>query len=282
MKKIGIVGAGVMGRGLSISLLLGGHEVVLIDNNTDVFASALEEIEQGIRFYPMLNKKLNRVDDTEQFMKKITVSEDMHLLSECEFIIENVTENEEIKKDVYKQLDEICDKNACFAVNTSCVSVTKIGSYTNRADKIIGIHFMNPVPLMECSEVIKGWYTSGETIETAKALLADMGKEYVLVNDMPGFVSNRISHIYMNEAAYVVQDKVASPKEVDDIFKKCFSNKMGPLETIDLIGVDTVVNSLNVLYENYHDPKYRVCPLLNMMVNAGKLGRKSKEGFYKY
>lgn len=282
MKKIGIVGAGVMGRGLSINLLLNGCEVVLIDNNPDVFEPALTEIEQGIRFYPLLNKKLLSSESHEQLMKNILISDDMNLLSNCEFIIENVTENEEIKKEVYKQLDKICDKDTCFAVNTSCIPVTKIGSYTYRSDKIIGIHFMNPVPLMECSEVIKGWYTSEETINTAKALLAKMGKECVIVNDMPGFVSNRISHIYMNEAAYVVQDKVATPKEVDEIFKRCFSNKMGPLETIDLIGVDTVVNSLNVLYKNYHDPKYRVCPLLNMMVNAGKLGRKTKEGFYKY
>ena len=157
-----------------------------------------------------------------------------------------------------------------------------IASLTKRPTKVIGTHYMNPVPMKTTVETIRGFHTSDATIETTKQLLATMGKECILVNDYPGFVSNRISHLFMNEAAFVVQDQVASAQEVDDIFKQCYGHKMGPLETADLIGLDTVVNSLEVLYESYQDPKFRCCPLLRKMVDAGLLGVKSGEGFYTY
>jgi 3-hydroxybutyryl-CoA dehydrogenase len=167
-------------------------------------------------------------------------------------------------------------------VNTSCISITKIGAITKRPDRVVGTHFMNPVPMMKAVEVIKGFYTSEKTIQRTKDLLTSLNKEGIVVNDFPGFVSNRISHLMMNEAAFIVQDQVADIKTVDEIFKKCYSHKMGPLETADLIGIDTVVESLQVLYDSYQDPKFRCCPLLKKMVDAGLLGRKSGRGFYEY
>lgn len=188
----------------------------------------------------------------------------------------------ELLKNVYGKIDNICDENCIFLVNTSCISITKIAALTKRPDKVIGTHFMNPVPQKKVVEVVKGYHTSEETIASLKELLANIGKEAIIVNDYPGFVSNRVSHLFMNEAAYVVQDQVASPESVDDIFKKCFGHAMVPLETADLIGLDTVVNSLDILYKSYQDPKFRCCPLLRKMVDAGLYGRKSGEGFYKY
>jgi 3-hydroxybutyryl-CoA dehydrogenase len=167
-------------------------------------------------------------------------------------------------------------------VDTSCYSITRVGALTQRPDKVIGIHFMNPVPLKPTVEVIKGWHTSPETIAITNALLKRMGKDSVLVNDSPGFVSNRILMLTVNEAAFTVQDGVANAQEVDEIFKKCFGHKMGPLETADLIGLDTILYSVEVLHESFGDSKYRPCPLLKKMVDAGLLGRKSGQGFYKY
>ncbi|WP_242655185.1 3-hydroxyacyl-CoA dehydrogenase family protein [Clostridium cellulovorans] len=176
-----------------------------------------------------------------------------------------------------------CPNESClFLVNTSCISITKIASLTKRPDKVIGTHFMNPVHIKTAVEAIKGFYTSEETIEKTKELLSKMGKEMIIVNDLPGFVSNRISHLFMNEAAFVVQDQVAAPAEVDAIFKKCYGHVMGPLETADLIGLDTVVDSLEVLYESYQDPKFKCCPLLKKMVDANLKGRKTGKGFYDY
>ena len=176
----------------------------------------------------------------------------------------------------------MCKPECIYFVNTSCISITKIGSFTKRADKVIGTHFMNPVPMKHACEVILGYHTSEETIQILKDVLKKVEIRPIIVKDFPGFVSNRISHLLMNEAAMVVQDQVAAPEDVDDIFKSCFEHKMGPLETADLIGIDTVVDSLDVLYESYHDPKFRAAPILRKMIDANLLGRKSGQGFYKY
>jgi 3-hydroxybutyryl-CoA dehydrogenase len=196
--------------------------------------------------------------------------------------VENVPEDWNIKEKVYLELDHICKPEAIFGVDTSCISITKVAGITNRPDKVIGMHFMNPVYAKPVIEVMRGFHTSDETVANSEALLKQLNKKAIVVNDLPGFVSNRISHLFMNEAAWVVQDQVAQPEQVDKIFKKCFGHTMGPLETADLIGLDTVMHSLEVLYESYQDPKFRCCPLLKKMVDAGHVGRKAGQGFYTY
>ncbi|WP_031415168.1 3-hydroxyacyl-CoA dehydrogenase family protein [Brevibacillus laterosporus] len=280
-KKVGVIGGGTMGIDVSIDLLLHGIDVILVDKNREKIDTSKKKVIKGLRFAPMLNKKLPLLCE-EQIQDKIMFSTHIEDVNDCDFIIENVTEDWDSKRNVYQQLDKICHPKAYFGVNTSCISITKIASLTSRPQNVIGMHFMNPVYAKSTIEVIKGFHTSEECVVKALALLEQMGKEAIIVNDFPGFVSNRISHLYMNEAAYIVQDQVATPKQVDDIFKKCYGHKMGPLETADLIGLDTVVHSLKILYDSYQDSKFRCCPLLMKMVDAGFLGKKTNQGFYSY
>jgi len=279
--KVGVIGAGTIGISISVDLVFHGISTVLIDISPEALKKAREEIIKYLRFAPLLDKSLSEVEPGEA-LEKITFSAELRDIGVCSFIVENITENWEMKDRLYRELDNICGPGVCFGANTSCIPVTKIGSVTKRPDKVIGMHFMNPAFLKKAVEVIRGFYTSDECLEAAKKLLGKLGKEAIVVNDLAGFVSNRISHLFMNEAAFVVHDQIASPSQVDEIFKKCFGHEMGPLETADLIGLDTVVNSLNVLYESYQDSKYRCCPLLRKMVDAGLLGRKSGKGFYDY
>ena len=212
----------------------------------------------------------------------MALTTDLGDVASCDFVIENVTENWEIKKLVYEHLERVVPSEVCFAANTSCISITQIGSATKRPANVIGLHFMNPVHLMPTVEVIRGFHTSDRAVDTLLQLFSRLNKEAIIVEDLPGFVSNRISHLFMNEAAFVLQDQVASAEKIDMIFKKCFGHKMGPLETADLIGLDTVMRSLDVLYESFQDPKYRCCPLLRKLVHAGHLGRKTGKGFHVY
>ncbi|WP_342552910.1 3-hydroxyacyl-CoA dehydrogenase NAD-binding domain-containing protein [Paenibacillus sp. FSL R7-0652] len=281
MKTIGVIGAGVMGRGVAQSFAQAGHKVILVDISEEVLDTAAEEIYNQIRML-MLFKKVEGLEAPEIILERIHRTTSLEELREADIIVENVNEQWEVKKEVYVQIDPICQEDCIYLVNTSCISITKIAALTKRPDRVIGTHFMNPVPLKSAVEVIKGMDTSEQTIEVVTELLSSIGKETILVNDYPGFVSNRISHLFMNEAAFVLQDQVASAREVDDIFVKCYGHTMGPLETADLIGLDTVMDSLDVLYESYQDPKFRCCPLLRKMVHAGRTGRKSGEGFYSY
>lgn len=281
MKKVGVIGAGVMGVGVSSSLSQAGYRVILIDISQEKLEKAKEEIYNNYRLQLLFNKS-DKSLTPEEVLSRIEFSLDYKMLSDVDFIVENVPEVWDIKEQIYLSLDAICKEETIFLVNTSCISITKIASITKRPDRIIGVHFMNPVPIKKTVEVIRGYHTSEKVIEITKDLLATMDKECIVVNDYPGFVSNRLSHLLMNEAAYLVQDQVAAPEDIDEIFKKCFEHKMGPLETADLIGLDTVVNSLDILYESYQDSKFRCCPLLRKMVHAGLLGRKTKKGFYNY
>jgi 3-hydroxybutyryl-CoA dehydrogenase len=282
MKTIGVIGAGVMGTGVAQNLAQVGYQVILIDISPEILTRAKEEIYNKIRLQTLFQKNKENAPDPDSIIAQINFTTDYQHLITAEYIIENATEKWDIKAKIYSVIDQICNPDCIFAVNTSCISITKIAALTKRPDKVIGTHYMNPAPMKTTVETLRGYHTSGETIETTKQLLASMGKECILVNDYPGFVSNRISHLFMNEAAFVVQDQVASPQDVDDIFKQCYGHKMGPLETADLIGLDTVVNSLDVLYESYQDPKFRCCPLLRKMVDAGLYGVKSGQGFYTY
>ncbi|MNO20660.1 putative 3-hydroxybutyryl-CoA dehydrogenase [compost metagenome] len=281
MKKVGVIGAGVMGVGVAQNLAQSGFNVRLVDVNEDILAHAKRDIYNNARMHQFYTRGKESFDPDE-VLSRIESNLHIDVLCDCDFVIENVTEKWDVKKEIYPALDKICPESAVFAVNTSCMSITKIGALTRRPDRILGIHFMNPVPLKSTVEAIRGAYTSQETIDYAADILSGMGKKYILVNDMPGFVSNRVLMLTINEAIWTVQDQVALPEDVDRIFKECFGHTSGPLETGDLIGLDTILHSLEVLYESYQDPKFRACPLLRQMVSAGKCGRKTGQGFYQY
>lgn len=280
-KVIGVVGAGVMGIGVAQNLAQTGHGVVLIDKSNEILDAAKKSLSRQLRFAGMLNKTGGKVNAAE-ILQRIEFATDFQRLSASHYVIENVTEKWEVKQAVYAQLEAACPAECIYAINTSAVSITRAGAATQRPDRVIGIHFMNPVPQKDTVEVIRGYHTSDATLRTTQELLQRMGKKWVLVNDSPGFVSNRVLMLTINEAIFLVHEQVASAEEVDQVFKSCFGHPMGPLETADLIGVDTILYSLDVLYESFNDPKFRPCPLLKKMVDAGLWGRKSGRGFYTY
>jgi 3-hydroxybutyryl-CoA dehydrogenase len=281
IKTVGVVGAGVMGVGVAQDLAQTGHRAILLDVNQEILDRARGEIEKAVRFHGFFAKQKGGPSQAE-VMSRITFTTDYAPFAEADFVIENATEKEPIKKTIYPVLDEVCPPHACFAANTSCISITRIGSWTKRPQQVLGMHFMNPVPLKPVVETIRGHFTTQETIDTALGMLKQMNKEGIVVNDLPGFVSNRVLMITINEAAWEVMDGVASAADIDRIFVTCFGHKMGPLATGDLIGLDTILYSLEVLYESYNDSKFRPCPLLRKMVDAGLHGRKTGQGFFDY
>lgn len=278
---VGVIGAGVMGVGVAQNLAQTNHHIILLDLSAEILEHAREHIANNIRLERMFARNKDQ-ESIDSILQRILFSTDYELLASAEFVVENATEKWDIKKEIYPQIDTICQPSCIFAVNTSAISITRIGSLTKRPKQVIGMHFMNPVPMKKMVEVISGYHTSPDTVETARTFLKSMGKKCVVVNDMPGFVSNRVLMLTVNEAIFLVQDQVATAETVDTIFKECFGHKMGPLETADLIGLDTVLYSIEVLYESYNDCKYRPCPLLKKMVDAGLHGRKSGRGFYTY
>ena len=280
-KRIGVLGAGNIGTGVITDLVLHGISVVVVDISEEILQRAQTEVLNNIRFLPLLSKTLPRITKEEAAMR-MALTTDLRDVASCNFVIENVTENWEVKKQLYENLERVIPPEVCFGANTSCIPITQIGSATKRPENVVGIHLMNPVYLKPTVEVIRGFHTSDRAVDTLLQLFSQLNKEAIIIDDMPGFVSNRISHLFMNEAAFVLQDRVASAEQIDTIFKKCFGHKMGPLETADLIGLDTVVRSLDVLYESFQDPKYRCCPLLRKLVHAGHLGRKTGKGFFVY
>jgi 3-hydroxybutyryl-CoA dehydrogenase len=280
-RRIGVLGAGNIGIGVVTDLVLHGISAVVVDISEDILKRAQTEVLNNIRFVPLLSKTLPRITRDEA-LQRMALTTDLEDVASCDFVIENVTENWEIKKLVYEHLERVVPSEVCFGANTSCISITQIGSATKRPANVVGLHFMNPVHLMPTVEVIRGFHTSDRAVDTLLQLFSLLDKEAIIVEDLPGFVSNRISHLFMNEAAFVLQDHVATAEKIDMIFKKCFGHKMGPLETADLIGLDTVMRSLDVLYESFQDPKYRCCPLLRKLVHAGHLGRKTGKGFHVY
>lgn len=281
IELVGVIGAGVMGVGVAQNLAQTHHQVILVDVSDEILEHAKAEIYKNVRFGRMFEKSASR-ESPDEVLARITLTTDYSLLKDVDFVVENVIEKWAVKEKVYARLDDIRPEHCVLAANTSCISITRIGSATKRPDRVIGMHFMNPVPLKPTVEVIRGYHTSEETIEIAKTFLAGMGKDCIVVNDSPGFVSNRVLMLTVNEAIYLVHDQVASPQDIDQIFKKCFGHKIGPLETADLIGLDTILYSIEVLYESFNDSKYRPCPLLKKMVDAGLYGRKSGQGFYTY
>jgi 3-hydroxybutyryl-CoA dehydrogenase len=280
-QRIGVLGAGNIGIGVVTDLVLHGITAVVVDVSDDILEHAQTEILNNVRVVPLLSKTLPRITRDEA-LERMILTTNLEDVASCGFIIENVTEDWDVKRPLYERLDRVVPEEVCFGANTSCISITQIASVTRRPANVVGIHLMNPVHLKPTVEVIRGFHTSDRAIETLQRLFSRLNKDAIIVEDLPGFVSNRISHLFMNEAAFVLQDNVATAVQIDLIFKKCFGHKLGPLETADLIGLDTVMRSLDVLYESYHDPKYRCCPLLRKLVHAGRLGRKTGQGFHVY
>jgi 3-hydroxybutyryl-CoA dehydrogenase len=281
LTSVGVVGAGNIGAGVVTDLVLHGISAVVVDISEQILQRAQADILKNVRFAPMLNKALPRVTRNEA-LERMVMTTNLADVASCGFVIENVTEDWDVKRAVYEHLERVVPPEVCFGANTSCISITRIGGATKRTANVVGVHFMNPVHLMPTVEVIRGYHTSQRTVDTLLQLFSRLGKEAIIVEDSPGFVSNRISHLFMNEAAFALQDQVATAEKIDLIFKKCFGHRMGPLETADLIGLDTVMRSLDVLYQTFQDPKYRCCPLLRKLVHAGHLGRKSGRGFHVY
>lgn len=281
LRTIGVIGVGNIGTSVVADLVLHGLHAIAVDVDDATLDRARDEIVKMVRFAPLLAKGAPQLS-REETLRRITFTTDLASVASADFIIENVTEDWSVKEPLYRRLDVLAPAPVCFGVNTSCISITRLGRLTRRPAQVVGMHLMNPVYLKPAVEVIRGRDTSDATLATVHALFAHLKKEAIVVNDAPGFVSNRISHLFMNEAIAVLQDGIAEAPEIDAIFKKCFSHKMGPLETADLIGLDTVMRSLDVLHESFGDPKFRACPLLRQKVAAGHCGRKSGQGFYPY
>jgi 3-hydroxybutyryl-CoA dehydrogenase len=281
LETIGVVGAGNIGGSVATDLLLHGFHVMLVDISDDILRRAKAEVLANIRHAPLLSRKLPKVTQAAA-AARLTMTTDVDALAPCDFIVENVTEDWDVKKAVYERLDRAVPQDVCFGANTSCVPIEKLGDVTSRPANVVGMHFMNPSHLTVGVEVIRGAQTSERALQVVLGLLGRLEKTAIVVNDSPGFISSRLSHVFMNEAAFALQENVALAEGIDTIFKKCYGHKMGPLETADLIGLDTVVRSLNVLYESFGDSKYRCCPLLQQLVDDGHLGRKTGRGFYRY
>lgn len=282
IRTVGVIGAGTIGRSVAQSLAqAGAYEVVLVDIAQSQLDGALKQMERELRFQKVFSAQ-ELASSPEAILARITTGTELAKLADADFIVENVTENWDIKRAVYEEIDTVCRPGVIFGVNTSAVPITRVASVTSRPAEVLGMHFMNPVPLIGTVEVVRGHFTSDATLDTALDLLKNLDKEGIVVQDSPGFITNRVLMLTINEAIYCVQDQVATASQVDRMFKGCFSHKMGPLETGDLIGLDTILNSINVLYDSFKDSKYRPAPLLQKMVDAGLLGRKSGQGFYVY
>lgn len=279
MKKITVIGSGVMGSGVAQLLAHYKHEVTLFDSDIKQLEKARDKIMANLRYQSLTQKiKINR----DEIVDRINFSTNFNDLADARFVIENITENLAIKTKLYSELRNICASDCIFGVNTSAISITKIASLLNKPENVIGMHFMNPAWMMPMVEVIKGHHTSEDTLANVKELLDDLERKYIIINDSVGFVTNRAMMIFVNEAIFMVQENVSSVEDIDTLFRQCFGHKMGPLQTADLIGLDTILYSLEVLYEGLNDPKYRPCWLLKKMVDAGLHGEKTKKGFYDY
>jgi 3-hydroxybutyryl-CoA dehydrogenase len=279
--RIGVVGAGTMGVGVAQVLAEAGHEVVLVDVADDVLASARERLAQDLRMARLLGGRPGQ-RPVDEVAAAVTYSAEHGSLAGCEFVVENVPEKWAVKAALYPRLDAACPPGCVLVVNTSAISITRLAALTSRPDAVIGVHFMNPVPLTTAVELIRGNRTSTDTVTRTRTLLATLGKDAIDVRDVPGFVSNRVLMLTVNEAANLVYEKVAAVADIDRVFVKCFNHAMGPLATADLIGLDTIVDTLEVLYDSYQDSKYRPSPQLRLLVDAGLHGRKTGRGFYTY
>jgi len=280
IRTVGVVGAGTMGHGIAQVLMRSGYSVILNDVAQSFLDRAVDRISKGLG--RDVEKGRMTIEEREQALARLKTATELAALSAADFVIEAVVENFETKANVFRTLESIVRPEGIFASNTSSISITKLAVQTKRPAKFLGLHFFNPVPVMKLVEVVPGLETAPETIETATALASSVGKTPIRVNDYPGFVSNRVLMPMINEAVYCVMEGVAEPQAVDGVMKLGMNHPMGPLELADLIGLDVCLDIMRVLYEGFHDSKYRPCPLLEKMVAAGRLGRKTGHGFYEY
>jgi 3-hydroxybutyryl-CoA dehydrogenase len=277
---IGVVGAGTMGNGIAQVAARAGYAVIMRDVNDEFLQRGLTAIDKSLQ--RDVDKQRLDAPGKQAIVERIRTTTDLEALSEASFVIEAVTENLGVKTEVFKALDRITPPQAILASNTSSISITKLGAATSRPDKVIGMHFMNPVPVMKLIEVIRGIATSDETYEQVSTLAVKMDKIALDCQDSPGFVSNRVLMPMINEAIFALYEGVATRESIDGIMKLGMNHPMGPLTLADFIGLDVCLAIMNVLYEGLGDPKYRACPLLKRYVDAGWLGRKSGRGFYEY
>ncbi|MBF4501011.1 3-hydroxybutyryl-CoA dehydrogenase [Savagea sp. SN6] len=280
IQKVMVVGAGQMGSGIAQVCAQAGYDVLLNDMNEDALSKGMSRIE-GLLARAVEKERMTE-EEKQATTGRLTASSTLNDAKDCDLVIEAVVENMDVKTSVFKQLDEIAPKHAILASNTSSLPITDICAATNRPDQVIGMHFMNPVPVMQLVEVIRGLQTSDDVYQQIADMCVKLNKTSVEVNDFPGFVANRILMPMINEAVYTVYEGVASVEDVDAVMKLGMNHPMGPLTLADFIGLDTCLSIMEVLHEGLGDSKYRPCPLLRKYVSAGWLGRKSGRGFYQY
>ena len=280
IQRVGVIGAGTMGNGIAHVFARSGCQVILCDVEQKFLERGIATITKNLD-RELAKNKITEAQKSET-LERIEVTVDRPRLSGCDFIVEAASEKLEVKSELFRDLDRICGPEVILASNTSSISITKLAAVTKRPQKVIGMHFFNPVPVMKLVEIVRGLATSGETFQTVRELALKLEKTPVEVNDAPGFVSNRVLMPLLNEAMYTVMEGVATPEAVDEVFKLGMNHPMGPLTLADFIGLDVCLDIMRVLHNGLGDPKYRPCPLLVKMVDAGWLGKKSGRGFYQY